>query len=210
VEPCPTHANSCPTAAVTARKPGGCEQRPADPKVSNRRPRRLRAWRRAGHEPATGTAWFHEGVTLGCDILYVAFPLRHDHRSRNQHRARRPNYYDERACRRAGPGVRSLSGASTRATKDPAGHYPGAASRAPGRNRHSHGPWPLVRRDQGPLPQLRPPGIVAAAGALAAIAKEVALAGQNLETCYLSGSAGYRRLAGRTRKPARGKEVVAG
>lgn len=38
-------------------------------------------------------------------------------------------------------------------------------------------------------------GIVAAAGALAAIAEEVALAGQDLESRRLSGSAGYRRVA---------------
>ncbi len=61
---------------------------------------------------------------------------------------------------------------------------------------HSSGPWPLVRRDQGPLPQLRPPGIVVAAGVLAAITEEVALAGQDLETRCLSGSAEYGRLAG--------------
>src|SRR6266581_8035818 len=39
-----------------------------------------------------------------------------------------------------------------------AGRYPGEALRVPGRSGHSHEPWPLVRRDQGPLPQLRPPG----------------------------------------------------
>ena len=53
-----------------------------------------------------------------------------------------------------------------------------------------------MRCDQGPLPQLRPPGIVVAAGVLAAIAEEVALAGQDLETRCLSGSAEYGRLAG--------------
>lgn len=36
-------------------------------------------------------------------------------------------------------------------------------------------------------------GIVAAAEALAAIAHEVAVAGQDLETCYRSGSFEYRR-----------------
>ena len=61
---------------------------------------------------------------------------------------------------------------------------------------HSSGPRPLVRCDQGPLPQLRPPGIVVAAGVLAAIAEEVTLAGQDLETRCLSGSAEYGRLAG--------------
>jgi hypothetical protein len=48
-------------------------------------------------------------------------------------------------------------------------------------------------------------GIVAAAGALAAIAQEVALAGQDLETGRLSGPAGYRRLASEPAKPARGQ-----
>jgi hypothetical protein len=90
----------------------------------------------------------------------------------------------------------NTAGACTQATKDPVGHYPGAALGASVRSGHSSGPWPLVRRDQGPLPQLRPCGIVVAAGVLAAIAEEVALAGQDLEIRCLSGSAEYGRLAG--------------
>jgi len=50
-----------------------------------------------------------------------------------------------------------LSEACTPATRTP-GHHPDAALRTLGRTRHSHGPWPPVRRDQGPLPQLRRPG----------------------------------------------------
>ena len=53
-------------------------------------------------------------------------------------------------------------------------------------------------------------GIVAAAGALAAIAQEVALAGQDLETCYRGGSAEYRRLAGEPANRHGGREVMAG
>ena len=53
-------------------------------------------------------------------------------------------------------------------------------------------------------------GIVAAAGALAAIAHEVALAGQDLETCYRSGSAEYRRLPGEPADRHGGREVMAG
>ena len=88
-----------------------------------------------------------------------------------------------RPLRRHRPVVRRL-----RVTGGTDGHPPN--------RRHSSGPWPLVRRDQGPLPQLRPPGIVVAAGVLAAIAEEVALAGQDLENRCLSGSAEYGRLAG--------------
>jgi hypothetical protein len=53
-------------------------------------------------------------------------------------------------------------------------------------------------------------GIVAAAGALAAIAHEVALAGQALETCYRGGSAEYRRLAGEPANRHDGRGVMAG
>jgi hypothetical protein len=53
-------------------------------------------------------------------------------------------------------------------------------------------------------------GIVTAAEALAAIAHEVALAGQDLETCYSSGSADYRRLAGEPANRHGGREVMAG
>jgi len=53
-------------------------------------------------------------------------------------------------------------------------------------------------------------GIVAAAGALAVIAHEVALAGQDLETCYRTGSAEYRHLAGEPAKRHDGREVMAG
>jgi hypothetical protein len=53
-------------------------------------------------------------------------------------------------------------------------------------------------------------GIVAAAEALAAIAHEVALAGQDLETCYRSGSAEYRRLPGKPANRHDGREVMAG
>jgi hypothetical protein len=42
-------------------------------------------------------------------------------------------------------------------------------------------------------------GMVAVSGVLAGKAEEAALAGQDPETCYLSGSAGYGRLARRTR-----------
>jgi hypothetical protein len=53
-------------------------------------------------------------------------------------------------------------------------------------------------------------GIVAAAGALAEIAHEVALAGQDLETCYRSGPAEYRRLAGEPANRHGGREFLAG
>jgi hypothetical protein len=53
-------------------------------------------------------------------------------------------------------------------------------------------------------------GIVAAAGALAAIAHEVALADQDLETCHRGGSAEYRRLAGEPAARHDGGEVMAG
>ena len=53
-------------------------------------------------------------------------------------------------------------------------------------------------------------GIVAAAGALAVIAHEVALADQDLETWYRSGSAEYRRLAGESANRHDGREVMAG
>jgi hypothetical protein len=53
-------------------------------------------------------------------------------------------------------------------------------------------------------------GIVAAAEALAAIAHEVALVGQDLETCYRSGSAEYRRLPGKPANRHDGREVMAG
>jgi flagellar biosynthesis regulator FlaF len=52
-------------------------------------------------------------------------------------------------------------------------------------------------------------GIVAAAGALAAIAEEVGLAGQDLEGRCPSGSAGYRRAAGEPANPHAGREGVA-
>ena len=51
--------------------------------------------------------------------------------------------------------------------------------------------------------------IVAASGALAAIAQEVTLAGQDLETGWLSGSAENRRLAGEPAQQGRGREGVA-
>jgi hypothetical protein len=53
-------------------------------------------------------------------------------------------------------------------------------------------------------------GIMTAAKALAAIAHEVALAGQDLETCYSSGSADYRRLAGEPANRHGSREVMAG
>ncbi len=53
-------------------------------------------------------------------------------------------------------------------------------------------------------------GIVAAAGALAAIAEEVALAGRGLDADCPGGTAGYRRLAGEPASRPRGREVVAG
>jgi hypothetical protein len=53
-------------------------------------------------------------------------------------------------------------------------------------------------------------GIVAAAEALAVIAHEVALAGQDLETCYRGGSAESRRLAGEPANRHDGREVMAG
>ncbi len=53
-------------------------------------------------------------------------------------------------------------------------------------------------------------GIAAAAGALAAIAEEVALAGKDLETRYRSGSAEYGRLADEPANRHGGREVVAG
>lgn len=53
-------------------------------------------------------------------------------------------------------------------------------------------------------------GIVAAAEALGAIAREVALAGQDLETCYRSGSAEYRRPVGEPANLHDGREVMAG
>ncbi len=53
-------------------------------------------------------------------------------------------------------------------------------------------------------------GIVAAAGALAAVAKEVALAGQDLETRYRTGSAQDGRLAGEAANRHGGRGVVAG
>ena len=53
-------------------------------------------------------------------------------------------------------------------------------------------------------------GIVAAVGALAAIAHEVALAGQDLETCYHSGSADYRRPVGEPANRHGSREVMAG
>jgi hypothetical protein len=52
--------------------------------------------------------------------------------------------------------------------------------------------------------------IVAAAEALGAIAHEVALAGQDLETCYRSGSAEYRRLIGEPANLHDSREVMAG
>ncbi len=53
-------------------------------------------------------------------------------------------------------------------------------------------------------------GIVAAAEALGAIAHEVALAGQDLETCYRSGSAEYRCLVGEPENLHDSREVMAG
>jgi hypothetical protein len=53
-------------------------------------------------------------------------------------------------------------------------------------------------------------GIVAAAAALAAIAHEVALAGQDLETRYRGGSAEYRRPAGEPANRRESREVMAG
>ena len=53
-------------------------------------------------------------------------------------------------------------------------------------------------------------GIVAAAGALAAVAEEVALAGQDLETRYRTGSAQDGRLAGEAANRRGGRGVVAG
>ena len=53
-------------------------------------------------------------------------------------------------------------------------------------------------------------GIVAAAGALAAIAGEVALLGRDVETSCLSGSAEYGRLAAGPANRHGGREVVAG
>jgi hypothetical protein len=53
-------------------------------------------------------------------------------------------------------------------------------------------------------------GIVAAAGALAAIAQEVTLAAQDLETGYRSGSAGSQHLGGEPAGRPGGREAVAG
>ena len=53
-------------------------------------------------------------------------------------------------------------------------------------------------------------GIVAAAGALAAVAEEVGLAGQDLETRYRTGSAQDGRLAGEAANRHGGRRVVAG
>ena len=53
-------------------------------------------------------------------------------------------------------------------------------------------------------------GIAAAAEALGAIAREVVLAGQDLETCYRSGSAEYRRPVGEPANLHDGREVMAG
>jgi hypothetical protein len=53
-------------------------------------------------------------------------------------------------------------------------------------------------------------GIAAAAGALAAVAEEVALAGQDLETRYRTGSAHDGRLAGEAANRHGGRGVVAG
>jgi hypothetical protein len=53
-------------------------------------------------------------------------------------------------------------------------------------------------------------GIVAAARALAAVAEEVALAGQDLETRYRTGSAQDGRLAGEAADRHGGRGVVAG
>lgn len=53
-------------------------------------------------------------------------------------------------------------------------------------------------------------GIVAAAGALAAVTEEVALAGQDLETRYRTGSAQDGRLAGEAADRHGGRGVVAG
>ncbi len=53
-------------------------------------------------------------------------------------------------------------------------------------------------------------GIVAAAGPLAAIAEEVALAGQDLETRYRAGSSSDGRMAGEAANRHGGRGVVAG
>jgi opacity protein-like surface antigen len=53
-------------------------------------------------------------------------------------------------------------------------------------------------------------GIAAAAGALAAVAEEVALAGQDLETRYRTGSAQDGRLVGEAANRHGGRGVVAG
>ncbi len=81
--------------------------------------------------------------------------------------------------------------------------------RGPGRSGIATDPglWCDVTKD--PYLSCARPGIVAAAGVLAAIAEEVALAGQELETPRLSGSAEYRRLAGEPATGAGGKEGVA-
>jgi len=52
--------------------------------------------------------------------------------------------------------------------------------------------------------------IIAAAGALAAIAEEVTLAGQDLETRYRSGAAGYQQLGGEPADRPGDREAVAG
>ena len=52
-------------------------------------------------------------------------------------------------------------------------------------------------------------GIVAAAGALAAVAEEVAVAGQDLETRYRTGSAQDGRRAGEAASRHGGRGVVA-
>ena len=74
---------------------------------------------------------------------------------------------------------------------------------------------PAVRREEALRRQAErakewSDGIVAAAGALAVIAHEVALADQDLETCYRSGFAEYRRLVGEPATRRDGREVVAG
>jgi hypothetical protein len=53
-------------------------------------------------------------------------------------------------------------------------------------------------------------GIVASAEALASIAQEVALAGQDLEICYSSRAAEYQRLPGEPANRHGGREVMAG
>ena len=53
-------------------------------------------------------------------------------------------------------------------------------------------------------------GIIAAAGALAAVAEEVARAGQDLETRYRTGSASDGRLAGEAANRYGGRGAVAG